>query len=90
MTHGYHGEAPVMGAQIVTSDGVVLGTVAEIAPDRFKVSAPLEPDYWLRTRRIAGAPGGIIQMDFRHEQLGGEKEIGPGGQDDPSRKGFIL
>lgn len=90
MSQRYQGEGPVVGASVVSADGHQLGTVAEIGAGRFKVSAPLQPDYWLATARITGAPGGVIQMDFAHEHLAGAKMVGPSGQDDPAQKGILL
>jgi len=55
-------DAPLMvGLPVDAADGQTLGTVAEDAGDRFKIAAPLAPDYWLPRSLIAGmAPGGDL------------------------------
>lgn len=65
----YSGFAPVVGARVKTADGVLLGKVAEINGEFFKVDAPVMSDYWLSSRRISGTGDGDIHLDFAHHDL---------------------
>ena len=38
---------PTVGTPVVTSDGHLLGNVAAVAGDCFKVDKPMAPDEWL-------------------------------------------
>ncbi len=72
------GNALMEGTPVDTADGDVLGTVAADAGDRFKISAPLAPDYWLPRSLIAGvAPGGDLVVSVGHDQLDDAKVEGP-------------
>ena len=72
-------DTPLMeGTPVEAADGEVLGTVAEEAGDRFKISAPLAPDYWLPKASIAGvAPGGDLVVSVRSEEIDQAKVPGP-------------
>ena len=48
--------APVIGAEVFTSDGDKLGKVKGLQGMFFKVDASMHPDYWLSTSAIAGTP----------------------------------
>jgi hypothetical protein len=64
-------ETPLMdGTPVVAADGESLGTIAEVATDRFKVAVPLARDYWLPRLTIAGmAPGGDIVLTLTSDQV---------------------
>lgn len=69
----------VAGMPLVTVDGDVLGTVGEVAADRFKVAAPMAPDYWLPLDAITGmAPGGDLVVGYTQDELDRVKLDGPG------------
>ena len=72
-------DTPLMeGTPVDAADGEVLGTVAEDAGDRFKISAPLAPDYWLPKASIAGmAPGGDLVVSVGSEEIDQAKIAGP-------------
>lgn len=67
----YSGPDTLMaGTPVVARDGDVLGTVDGDAGDRFKVAAPMAPDYWLPKSAIAGiAPGGDLVIDVAGDAL---------------------
>ncbi len=61
---------PALGLPVLTPSGDVLGTVAEVTEDRFKVSAPLARDYWLPITAITGqAPGGDLVISAVRDDL---------------------
>jgi hypothetical protein len=62
-----------LGAKVVSADGKVLGTVAEIGIDRFKVERRLFPDYWLGNVNVDDVYGGIVQLIVTKEALGAAK-----------------
>jgi hypothetical protein len=62
-----------IGAAVVSGDGKQLGTVKEIAADRFKVERRLLPAYWLANEYIDYADGGIVQMMLTKEGIGAAK-----------------
>lgn len=81
---GALGGALIEGVPVVTSDGEPLGTVGEVAADRFKVNAPMARDYWLPASAITGtAPGGDVIVKYGKEQLEGAKTPGPDDEDLP-------
>ena len=73
-------DQPLMdGTPVVASDGESLGTVAEVATDRFKVAVPLARDYWLPRLTIAGmAPGGDIVLTISSDQVAHAHVPAPG------------
>jgi len=72
---------PLMeGLPVVSADGESLGTVAEEAGDRFRVAAPLAPDYWLPKEAIAGlAAGGDLGLSLPEDAIDGHKLDPPEG-----------
>jgi uncharacterized protein (TIGR02271 family) len=68
---GDDGEGPLAeGVPVVTSDGEPLGTVGEIAEDRFRVRVLLGGDVWLPRSAISGvAPGGDITLTGTRDEL---------------------
>jgi hypothetical protein len=56
------------GAHVYTRDGDHLGTVGEVRGDAFKVSASMQPDYWLDMDCIAQVSGDHVTLGLdRHE-----------------------
>ncbi len=62
-----------LGAKVVSADGKVLGTVTDIASDRFKVQRPLLPDYWLGNEYVDYVYGGSVQIIVNREALNAAK-----------------
>jgi hypothetical protein len=66
------------GTPVEAADGEVLGTVGAHAGDRFKINAPLAPDYWLPKSAIAGmAPGGDLVVSLPSDEIDDAKIPGP-------------
>lgn len=71
-------DALVVGIPVVSADGETLGTVGEVAADRFKVSAPLAPDFWLPKDAVTGmAPGGDLAVSVTRDMLDEAKVDAP-------------
>lgn len=72
-------DQPLMeGTPLVAADGEALGTVSEVAADRFKVAVPLARDYWLPRLMIAGiAPGGDIVLTIPSDEVEAAHLPGP-------------
>lgn len=65
-------ESLMIGTAVVTEEGDALGTVGEVAADRFKISALLARDYWLPRDLISGvAPGGDLVVAASKDELDG-------------------
>lgn len=64
------------GAVVVSGDGKQLGTVRQIADDRFKVERRLLPGYWLANEYVDYAADGIVQMVLTKEGIGAAR-VGP-------------
>ena len=62
-----------VGYPIYTRDGDHLGEVREIRGSYFKVSAPMQPDYWLPFDTIQSSTGGQVRLNFHKDQLGEHK-----------------
>jgi uncharacterized protein (TIGR02271 family) len=62
------------GVPVVTADGEPLGTVGEIAEDRFQVRIPLGGDLWLPRDTVSGtAPGGDITLTVTRDEVEASK-----------------
>jgi len=66
-----------LGAVVVSGDGKQLGTVREIAGDRFKVERRLLPAYWLANEYVDYAADGIVQMVLTRDGIGAAKVVAP-------------
>ncbi|MEA2640979.1 MAG: hypothetical protein QOF51_2373 [Chloroflexota bacterium] len=78
MAHGTPEKQDVrVGSEVLTSDGDLLGTVAEVRNDSFKVNAPMQADFWLASGTVASQVGSRITLRFARGQLGGYKMSGP-------------
>ena len=53
----------IIGQRVYDADGGEIGTVKEVRGERFKVDAPMQPDYWLRTDRLRAAGGRLVVTD---------------------------
>jgi hypothetical protein len=51
-----------IGAEVVTSDGKVLGRVKETASTAFRVDAPRRVDYWLETTIVGSANSVRVEL----------------------------
>jgi len=60
---------PIEGAEVFTSDGDKLGTVAEMRSGYFKVDASMMPDYWLPLSYVSSASGGMVNLTFTKDAL---------------------
>jgi hypothetical protein len=65
------------GATVVSGDGKRLGTVKEIAGDRFKLERRLLPDYWLAMEYVDYASDGLVQMVLPREGIGAARIEAP-------------
>jgi hypothetical protein len=62
-----------IGYEVVTADGKSIGTVGEVAEDRFKVDRRLFSDYWLANEYVDHVAGGIVQLIVTKEGLSAAK-----------------
>ena len=58
-----------VGALVVSGDGIQLGTLKELATDRFKVERRVLPDYWLAMEYVDHAGDGLVQMILTKEGI---------------------
>jgi hypothetical protein len=66
-----------LGAAVMSGDGKQLGSVKEIAADRFKVERRLLPAYWLANEYVDYADDGIVQVLLTREGIGAAKVGAP-------------
>ena len=71
--------APTIGARVMTSDGTELGHVKEVSGMLFKIDAPMQHDYWLRTDLIVTNTDGGIRLSVNQEALDTVKQDAPEG-----------
>ena len=69
MERGQAGSVMV-GAPVIAQDGDQLGTVKEVRGTFFKVDAPMQPDFWLRTDCVAQSSSGEVRLGFSKDRLG--------------------
>ena len=65
------------GAEVHTADGDKIGEVREFRQGSFKVSAAMQPDYWLPTRTVASILGDRVTLNFDKDRLGDYKSDQP-------------
>jgi hypothetical protein len=65
------------GSAVVSGDGKRLGTVKEIAGDRFKLERRLLPDYWLAMEYVDHASDDLVQMVLTKESIGAARVGAP-------------
>lgn len=63
----------LMDTEVVTRDGEKLGIVKEISDGAFKVSAAMQPDYWLSSDCITSVVGHQAMLAFDKGRLGDHK-----------------
>jgi uncharacterized protein (TIGR02271 family) len=70
----------MIGQRVYSSDGSELGTVKEVRGAYFKVDAPMQPDYWLRTDTCRSDGGRLVVMDDaeRYENVDALEREGTG------------
>lgn len=67
--------APLVGAEVFTSDGDKLGTVKALRGELFKVDASMHPDYWLSSSSVVGTPTlERVTMAFDKDHLDDNKQ----------------
>lgn len=66
------------GMPVVMSDGEALGTIKEIRTDRFKVDAPMSPDYWLDRETVVDMSAEGYVVSFNRDRLDEMKRSDPG------------
>src|SRR5579884_321825 len=86
MTYNRTTETLTVGAAVVTRDGRDLGRVREVRGDRFKVDAPIQPDYWLPIGRVATATPYRVTLSFDGDLLESAKVDAPSGYDGDLRE----
>jgi len=57
------------GAQVVTSDGASLGSVADVRETAFKVDVRMARDYWLGRDYVTGSSTAQVTMGFPRPDL---------------------
>ena len=62
-----HTQVLKTGLEVVTNDGAPLGRICELEEDRFRIAAPLEPDYW---REISTIEAAATKRSSLHHQSG--------------------
>jgi hypothetical protein len=65
------------GAMVMSGDGKRLGTVKEVAADRFKLERRLLPDYWLGLEYVDHASDELVQMVLTKEGIGAARVDAP-------------
>ena len=65
---GELGDETATGSPVHARDGQVVGHVKEVRGDLFKVSAPMQPDYWLSAKLVGSIGDGrvILTVDVDH------------------------
>jgi hypothetical protein len=58
-----------MGSEVFTTDGERLGEVEEVRVGSFKLTAAVQPDYWLPTTSVASVMGRRITLAFAFNRL---------------------
>lgn len=64
---------PEVGATVVTSDGHLLGKVARVTEDCFKVDKPMDVDEWLGIDLISGIDRDV-RLSVSRDELEGEPQ----------------
>lgn len=59
----------VPGAEVFTSDEDKLGEVGEVRGTHFKVSAAMQPDYWLSSADATTVSAGRVVLGFTKDEL---------------------
>jgi hypothetical protein len=65
------------GKAVMIGDGKRLGTVKEIAGDRFKIDRRLLPDYWLAIEYVDHVEPDLVQMVLTKEGMNAARVEAP-------------
>jgi len=78
------------GADVLTADGAVLGTVKEVSDISFKVDARLAPDFWLGRDYVLESTAERVVMSFDRDHLEAYK-LGSKGtpEDEASQRALV-
>jgi hypothetical protein len=79
MTYNRTAELLTIGAAVITRDGRDLGRVKQVRGDRFKVAAPMQPDYWLSCEHVAAATPYRVELNVDGGALEAAKVDAPEG-----------
>lgn len=63
----------VEGAEVRTSDGALLGTVAESTEQHFRVDVPAAPDFWLERSRVRHSDVDTAMLDIAEEDVASQR-----------------
>lgn len=66
-----------VGAPVFAQDGEQLGEVKEVRGNYFKVDAPMQPDYWLRTDAVSTGDAGQVMLSISKDRLGDYQVMNP-------------
>jgi hypothetical protein len=59
-----------IGCPVYTRDNEKLGEVKELRGEAFKVSADMQPDYWLPTTCLTSSTPGRLVVDVTKDRIG--------------------
>ena len=62
-----------VSADVVTSDGEVIGSVKEVRGEYFKIDARFKFDYWLSTTIIANSTASSVNLSVNSEEFAAYK-----------------
>ena len=65
------------GTMVMSGDGKRLGTVKEVAGDRFKLERRLLPDYWLAMEYVDHVAEDLVQMVLTKDGIGAARVDAP-------------
>jgi hypothetical protein len=60
--HPFRPKIIVPGCEVFSASGTLIGVVGEVRGDLFKVSVPLQPDYWLPGRTVEYTDQGRVML----------------------------
>ena len=69
MQHYERPKVIIPGEEIYVPHGDRIGVVAEVRGDRFRVAAPMMPDYWLSEDAVAFTEDGRVFLGANLEEL---------------------
>jgi hypothetical protein len=64
-----HMDELVLGAEVISRDGMYVGTAKVVDGQYFKVDAAMQPDYWLSMDTIASVTPNRIALNFDADRL---------------------
>jgi len=60
---GFRPKIIIPGCEVFSAAGTRIGVVAEVRGDLFRVSVPLQPDYWLPGRIVDFTDQGRVMLE---------------------------